>query len=75
VLEFDKLFDKNLEHIGEALQQTPRAYAVRAEAALEECANLTFVVDVEERQQRINEQKADANEDTLNGSCQPSGHE
>jgi hypothetical protein len=54
MVQGDKLLNKNLEHIGEALAETPGAYTVRAEAALEVGANLTLIKNVEERQQSVN---------------------
>ena len=47
MVEADDFLDEHLEHVGEALKETPRANAVRAETALEEGADLTFVVDIE----------------------------
>ena len=53
MVEMDNFLDKNLEHVGEALKQTPGADAVGADATLDEGANLAFIVDIEKRQQRI----------------------
>ena len=46
MVEVDKFLDKNLEHVGKALQKSERAYTVRAEAALESGADLAFKIDV-----------------------------
>ena len=75
MVERDELLDENLEHIGEALKQTPGAYAVRAEAALDGRAQLALVIYVEKSQQRIGQQQAHAYEDALNRHGQPGGHQ
>ncbi len=62
MVEVNNLLDEHLEHIGEALEQSPGTYAVRAETALECSADLALVVYVEECQQRINQQQAYADE-------------
>ena len=71
MLEVDELLDEHLEHIGEHLQQTPGANAVRAETALEIGADLALVKDVEQGQQGIYEQQPDAHEHALEKSCTP----
>ncbi len=71
VLQRDELFDKDLEHIGEALKQTPRAHAVRAEAALDGSTEFALIVYVEQSQKRICEQQAHAYQHTLYRDCEP----
>ena len=75
MIELDKLLDKNLEHIGEALEQAPGTYAVRTDTALECGADLTFEIDVEQGQQSVNEQEANTYSHTFNSSGEPTGKE
>ncbi len=56
MVEVDKFLDKDLEHVGKALQKSERAYTVRAEAALESGADLAFKIDVEQGQERVYQQ-------------------
>jgi hypothetical protein len=67
----DKLFDEDFEHIGEALANAPGANAVGAKAALYPSAKLTFIKYVEQSQQRVRQQKHNADEHALNGGGSP----
>ena len=73
MVERDKLLDENLEHIGDTLHQTPRANAVRAEAALEIGTHLTFEEDIEQREHCIEQHQANSDEQTLKSDCSPFG--
>ena len=73
MIEADKLLDKNLEHIGEALQQTKGADTVRTETALEGGAHLTLEIDVEQSEQRVEQQQAYADSYTFNRRGGPAG--
>ena len=75
MVEVDNLFDEHLEHIGERLEETPWAYAVRAETALECGAELTLVIYIEKSEQGVYQQQAHADEQTFDGDGEPSGHE
>ena len=75
MIERDKLLDKNLEHIRHALEQSPRAYAVRTETALEISTHLTFKEDVEESQHCIKQHQPHPDQEALQGDSEPLGHE
>jgi hypothetical protein len=51
--QIDKLFDKNLEHIGNTLKYTERTYTIGAKTALECSGYSALKVDEEERKNTI----------------------
>ncbi len=70
----NKLLDKDFEHVGHALQQSPGADTVRAETALEISAYLTLVKDVEQGKYRIDQQQADTDKHAFERCRKPRRH-
>ena len=65
MLKLDNLLYEHLEHIGERLEKSPRTNPVRPETALEPCAYLTLVKDVEQSEHGIHQQQPDTDQHTL----------
>ena len=75
MVERNKFLDKNLEHIGHRLEQSPGAHAVRAETALDESADLAFEIYVEEGEDCVEQHQADTYEQALQCNSGPFGHQ
>ena len=73
MIQRDKLFDENLEHIGDTLHQAPGANTVRAETALEIGAHLTLEKNVEKGQDCIEQHQPYSDEQTFEGHGSPFG--
>ena len=66
MVDMDDLFGEHLEHIGNQLGRSPGAYTVRAQTALEICADFTLGEDQNQRDHGITQQQANPYQHTLN---------
>ena len=74
MIERYELLYKHLHRIGHTLEEAPRTNTVRAQTALEIGADLALVKDVEKRQNGVKQQQSDADQQALDGSCEPGRH-
>ena len=74
MVDRDQLLDQHLDHVGYALHGSVRPHPVRPEAALEKGTDFAFDVDQRQRDHRITEQQAQADQHALGERHAPGRH-